>query len=79
MADDAASADGGGRRGLPRHADAGKRLCITVPEAAAMLGLSRNFAYELVKRKELPVVKFGKRLLIPKIALEKRLEEGTEQ
>lgn len=54
-----------------------EKLCYTVPEAAAMLGLSRNFAYELVKQKQLPVVKFGKRLLIPRIALEKMLgKEG---
>ena len=52
-----------------------ERLCLTVPEAAAMLGLSRNFAYELVKQKQLPVVKFGKRLLIPRVALEKMLEK----
>ena len=70
---------GGGGSGLPRHAPLDKRLCITVPEAADMLGLSRNFAYELVNRGELPVVKFGKRLLIPRAALEKMLEKGTEQ
>lgn len=68
---------GGGGSGLPRHAALDKRLCITVTEAAAMLGLSRNFAYELVKQKQLPVVKFGKRLLIPRLALEKMLgKEG---
>jgi len=39
-----------------------------------MLGVSRNFAYELVKTKQLPVIRFGKRLLIPKLALEKMLE-----
>ena len=70
---------GGGGSGLPRHAVIEKRLCITVPEAAAMLGLSRNFTYELVKQKQLPVVKFGKRLLIPRIALEKMLENGVRQ
>jgi excisionase family DNA binding protein len=50
-----------------------KRLCITVPEAAEMLGISRNFAYELVNRGELPYIKLGKRKLIPIIALEKKL------
>lgn len=70
---------GGGRRGLPRLADEVKRLCITVPEAAKMLGISRNFAYELVKRKELPVRKFGKRLLIPRAQLEKMLEGNGEE
>ena len=69
--------DGGGGSGLPRHATLDKRLCITVPEAAEMLGISRNFAYELVKQKQLPVVKFGKRLLLPRLALEKMLgKEG---
>jgi len=75
MARKVAKSNGGGGRGLPRHAAIEKRLCITVPEAADMLGISRNFAYELVKRQELPVVKFGKRLLIPRVALEKRLEQ----
>jgi len=63
---------GGGK--MPRLADIGKRVCISVPEAAVMLGISRNFAYELVKQKKLPVVKFGKRLLIPRVQLEKMLE-----
>lgn len=52
-----------------------ERLCLTVSEAAAMLGISRNFAYELVKQKQLPVIKFGKRLLIPRAALAKMLEK----
>ena len=71
--------DGGGGSGLPRHPNIDKRLCITVPEAAEMLGLSRNFTYELVKQKQLPVVKFGKRLLIPRLALEKMLEKGVPE
>ncbi len=43
-----------------------------------MLGLSRNFTYEMVKQKQLPVVRFGKRILIPRIALEKMLEKGVQ-
>ena len=69
--------DSGGGSGLPHHSTIEKRLCITVPEAPEMLGISRNFAYELVKRGELPSIRLGeKRILIPKIALEKRLEEA---
>ena len=71
-----ASSKGGGGDGLPRHAALEKRLCVTVPEAGEMLGISRNFAYELVRRGELPVIIFGKRKLIPRAALEKRLEEA---
>ena len=56
--------------------DIEKRLCLTVPEAAAMLGISRNHGYELVRRGELPAIRFGKRIVIPKSALEKRLEDA---
>lgn len=56
-----------------------KRLCITVPEAAGMLVISRNFAYELVRRGQVPVIKFGKRLLIPRAALDKKLEEAAKE
>jgi excisionase family DNA binding protein len=44
-----------------------------------MLGISRNFGYELVKQKKLPVIKFGKRLLIPRAALDKMLEKGVTE
>jgi excisionase family DNA binding protein len=67
----------GGRIVVERGRPIEERYCLGVPEAARMLGLSRNFGYELVKRGELPVVRFGKRLLIPKIALEKMLLEGV--
>jgi excisionase family DNA binding protein len=73
MADNGAKHEGSGVSGLPRTADLENRLCIKVTEAAKMLGISRNFAYELVKQHKLPVVKFGKRLLIPRAALEKML------
>jgi len=69
--------DGGGGSGLPRHAVIDKRLCVTVPEAAAMLGISRNFAYQLVRERKLPSIRFGKRILIPRVALEKMLERGV--
>ena len=55
------------------------RLCLSVPEAAELLGISRNNAYELVKRGELPVIRLGKRLLIPRVALDKMLEKGCVQ
>ena len=70
---------GNGGSGSRRRTAIEKRLCITVPEAAAMLGLSRNFGYELVKQGQLPVIRLGKRLLIPRAALEKMLEKGMSQ
>lgn len=71
--------DGSGGSGLRGHAALEKRLCLTVPEAAAMLGLSRNFGYELVKQGQLPAIRLGKRLLIPRAALEKMLEKSVSQ
>ena len=69
----------GGRRGLSRYATIDRRLCVTVPEAAQMLVISRNFCYQLVRERKLPSIRFGKRILIPLAALEKMVEEGGVQ
>ncbi len=45
------------------------RLVLSGAEAGALLGLSGAFAYELVARGELPVVRFGRRIVVPKAAL----------
>ena len=47
----------------------GERLVYSVAEAGALLGISRAFAYELVARGELPVIRLGRRRLVPKVAL----------
>jgi len=49
------------------------KLTLTVDETAKCLGIGRNSAYEAVARGEIPVIKVGKRLLVPKAALEKLL------
>ena len=74
-----ANSSGGGRRGSPRYATMDRRLCVTAPEAAEMLTISRNYAYQLVKEGKLPSIRFGKRILIPRVALEKTLEKGIPQ
>ncbi len=54
------------------------RLTMTVEEAAAALGISRAFAYEAVTRNEIPHVRIGRRILIPRAALERMLgDAGT--
>lgn len=52
-----------------------ERLTLTVEEAAAALGISRSFAYEAIYRKEIPHVKIGRRILVPKAALQRMLDE----
>jgi excisionase family DNA binding protein len=62
-----------------RQLEDGERLCVTVPEAAKMIGISRNHAYEMVKTHQLPVIRFGKRIVIPKALLKKMLEKGESE
>jgi len=52
-----------------------EKLTLTVTEASRVLGISRGLAYSMVKTGELPSIRFGKRVLIPRRALEKLLEE----
>jgi excisionase family DNA binding protein len=52
-----------------------RRLTYTVDEAAKLLGLGRNHAYEAAKSGELPSIRIGKRILIPRAALERMLNE----
>ena len=51
----------------------GKRLTFTVVEAATLLGIGRNSAYEAIKAGILPSVQIGRRILIPRAALEQFL------
>lgn len=41
-------------------------LTLSVPEVAAVLGISRAGAYELAHSASFPKVKIGKRILVPK-------------
>ena len=50
-----------------------KRLTFTVVEAATLLGIGRNSAYEAIKAGILPSVQIGRRILIPRAALEQFL------
>ena len=52
-----------------------ERLTLTVAETAKLLGIGRNLAYDKVKTGEIPVIKLGRRLLVPKKALEALLTE----
>jgi excisionase family DNA binding protein len=74
-----ANKSGGGRRGSTRYATIDRRLCVTVPEAAEMLTISRNNAYKLVREGVIPSKKLGERIVIPRVALEKMLENGVPE
>ena len=50
------------------------RLVLTVEEAGRLLGLGRSGIYEAARRGDIPTLKIGGRILVPKAALMKMLE-----
>ena len=53
-----------------------KSQVMTVPEAARALGISRNSAYVAVRAGEIPSIKLGRRVVIPRVAFERFLESA---
>jgi excisionase family DNA binding protein len=49
------------------------RLVYTVPEAGRLLGLGRNAAYDAAKRGDIPTLRVGRLLLVPKIPFHRML------
>jgi excisionase family DNA binding protein len=51
-----------------------ERLVYTVPEAGRLLGLSRNGSYEAAKRGDIPTIRIGRLLLVPKVPFHRLIE-----
>jgi hypothetical protein len=52
-------------------------LTVSIPQVAEILGISKASAYAAAHRGELPgVIRFGKRIMVGRAALEKALREG---
>ena len=51
-----------------------ERLVYTVPQAGALLGLSRNGSYEAAKRGDIPTIRIGRLLLVPKVPFHRIIE-----
>ena len=54
-------------------------LMLSVPEVAAVLGISRAGAYELVKGKDFPALKIGSRIVVPKEKFIEWVDEKTSE
>ena len=56
---------------------------LTVPEAAKLLRISRNLAYELVARNEIPAIRLGRVIRVPKHGLtewlDRQIDGGTDR
>ena len=49
------------------------RLILTPMEVARLLGLGKNTTYDAIRRGDIPAIRVGKRLLVPRAALEEWL------
>lgn len=50
-----------------------QKLTLTVPETARVLGIARNSAYVAVRAGAIPSLKIGRRILVPRQAVERML------
>jgi len=51
------------------------RLTVTVSQAARILGISRGLAYQMAREGKIPTLRFGKRIVVPRKAIERLLQE----
>lgn len=57
-----------------------ERLVYSVPELAAVLGVSKTTAYQLVRTAGFPAVKVSaNRTVVPRVALDRWLEEQAQK
>lgn len=54
-----------------------EKIVYSISEVAGLLGISKSYAYELVKEKRLPVLELGRRKVVPKMSLETWIAEKT--
>lgn len=52
---------------------------LSVTQVAKMLGISRTFAYAAVNDGTIPSFRLGKRVLVPKAALDEMLQVGSKR
>ena len=56
----------------------GEKKVLTIMEAAAELGISKGSAYEAARTGTIPTIRIGKRLIVPRVAFDKMLEQAGE-
>ena len=53
---------------------------ISVPDAGRIyLGIGRDASYEAARRGDLPIIRIGKLLRVPVVAMERMLEEAGRE
>ena len=57
----------------------GEKKVITIMEAAKELGISKGSAYEAARSGQIPTIRIGRRLIVPRAAFDKMLEQAGER
>ena len=55
-----------------------EKLVYTVEEVCQALGIGRSLGYQLVRERRIPALNLGRRVVIPRRALEQLLTEAGE-
>ena len=56
-----------------------EKLVYSIQEAADLLGISKSYAYELVRKGTIPVLKLGRKRVIPKEKFNQWINGKREQ
>ena len=56
-----------------------EKFTLTVDEAGKLLGIGRNAAYEAVRTGAIPSIRIGKRLLVPRMAIDNMMASASIQ
>ncbi|XUX00153.1 MAG: helix-turn-helix domain-containing protein [Dehalogenimonas sp.] len=56
-----------------------QKALLTVDEVQKLLRISRGLTYQAIQRREIPSIRIGRRILIPRMALDRLLETGFAQ
>jgi excisionase family DNA binding protein len=50
-----------------------QKQTYTISEVAKLLGIGRSAAYEAARTGQIPIIRIGKRLIVPAVALDRML------
>ena len=56
-----------------------ERVTLDVDEVAKLLGLSRNAAYAAAAAGQIPSIRLGRRIVIPRLAFERMLAQAGQK
>jgi excisionase family DNA binding protein len=62
----------------PEVTNTDRPLVLSVGDAARLLGISRAHAYELVARGELAHIRLGRRVVVPRRAIDQLIEDASQ-